>query len=357
MSDLVDALTSVFAAMRMNEGLRPLAVFLVLLAAGYAVFLGPLLIAVRRGRVTKTTAAFWMFVSPWVAGFLIFTAGPMLYSLVLSFNDWDLLNPPTFTGLGNYTEAATDPLLRQALKVTLTYAVISVPLQTALSLGVALLMNVRVAGIYVFRTIWYLPSLVTGVAQIVLFLWVFNPRYGLLNGVLSLVGIQGPAWFADPHWALPAVIIMSLWTVGGNMVIYLAGLQDVPTELYEAAALDGAGRARSFWNITLPQISPVIFFNVVTGLIAAMQTFTQAYIVTQQGSGKPGGGPSNSLLFYMLYLYRNAFEFFRMGYASALAWILLVIILLLTALVFRGSSFWVYYESARPEGKRRVRDR
>jgi multiple sugar transport system permease protein len=186
----------------------------------------------------------------------------------------------------------------------------------------------------------------------VLFLWVFNPSYGLLNGVLSLAGIQGPAWFADPHWALPAVIVMSLWTVGGNMVIYLAGLQDVPTELYEAAALDGAGRLRSFWNITLPQISPVIFFNVVTGLIGAMQTFTQAYVVTEAG-----GGPSNSLLFYLLYLYRNAFEFFRMGYASALAWILLVIILLLTALVFRGSSFWVYYESARPEGKRRGRVR
>jgi multiple sugar transport system permease protein len=352
MSDVVDAIASVFAALRLHEDLRPLAVFLVLLAAGYAVFLGPLYLAVRRGRIRSTTAAFWLFVSPWVAGFLIFTAGPMAYSLVLSFYDWDLLNPPKFTGVGNYTEAANDPLLRKALQVTLTYAVISVPLQTALSLGVALLMNVRVAGIHVFRTIWYLPSLVTGVAQIVLFLWVFNPSYGLLNGVLSLAGIQGPAWFADPQWALPAVIVMSLWTVGGNMVIYLAGLQDVPTELYEAAALDGAGRLRSLWNITLPQISPVIFFNVVTGLIGAMQTFTQAYVVTQAG-----GGPSNSLLFYLLYLYRNAFEFFRMGYASALAWILLIIIVLLTALVFRGSAFWVYYESARPEGKRRVRAR
>lgn len=349
MSDGIEVLYGLFETLRLHEDLRPLAVFVVILAVGYGLFLGPLLLAVRSGRVSRTTAAFWMFVSPWVAGFLIFTAGPMLYSLVLSLFDWDLLNPPEFVGLSNYAEAAGDPLLGKALQVTLTYAVISVPLQTVLSLGVALLMNLRVAGIHVFRTIWYLPSLVTGVAQVVLFLWVFNPNYGLLNGFLSLFGIQGPAWFADPGWALPAVVIMSLWTVGGNMVIYLAGLQDVPTELYEAAALDGAGRTRTFWNITLPQISPVVFFNVVTGLIAAMQTFTQGYVVTQAG-----GGPSNSLLFYVLYLYRNAFEFFRMGYASALAWILLVMIVLLTLLVFRGSAFWVYYESARPEGRRRA---
>jgi multiple sugar transport system permease protein len=327
--------------------------FLLALTAMYVVFLGPLLLAVRRGRISRTTAAFWLFVSPWVAGFLLFTAGPMIYSLVLSLYNWDLLSPPSFAGLANYQKAAGDPLLRQAIQVTLTYAVLSVPLQTALSVGVASLMNMRVGGIPLFRTIWYLPSLVTGVPQVLLFLWVFNPDYGLMNGVLRHVGLDGPAWFLDPHWALPAVVIMSLWTVGGNMVIYLAGLQDVPTELLEAAALDGAGRIRKFWNITLPQLSPVILFNVVTGLIAAMQIFTQAFVITQ----KAGNGPSNSLLFYVLYLYQNAFQFFRMGYASALAWILLVMILLLTALVFRSSSFWVYYESARPEGRRRVRAR
>ncbi|TDD71372.1 sugar ABC transporter permease [Jiangella aurantiaca] len=334
----------------MSPDVQPLGAFLVLLAAIYVLFLGPLWFAVRRQWVHRSTAAFWVFISPWVFGFLLFTVGPMAYSLVLSFFDWNLIDPPSFTGLDNYTEAASDPLVAKAVQVTLTYAALSVPLQVALSLGVALLMNVRVRGIHVFRTIWYLPSLVTGVAQVVLFLWVFNPGYGLLNGVLRVFGIEGPAWFADPGWALPAVVIMSLWTVGGNMVIYLAGLQDVPTELYEAAHLDGAGAVRRFWSITLPQISPVIFFNVITGLIGAMQTFTQGYVVTQAG-----GGPSHSLLFFVLYLYQNAFEYFRMGYASALAWILLVMILLLTALIFRGSAFWVYYESTRPKEARFAR--
>jgi multiple sugar transport system permease protein len=329
----------------------PILSFLILLAIVFGIIGIVLWMAVRAKWISRTTAAFWIFVSPWVVGFLIFTGGPMIYSLILSFMDWDLIDPAKFNGLDNYREAVTDPALGQAIKVTLVYAVVSVPLQTALSLGVALLMNIKVRGIHVFRTIWYLPSLVTGVAQAVLFIWVFNPGYGLVNGVLRLVGIDGPKWLFDAHWALPAVILMSLWTVGGNMVIYLAGLQDIPTELYEAVELDGAGRWRTLWNITIPQISPVIFFNVVTGLIYAMQTFTQGYVVTHDG-----GGPSNSLLFYVLYLYQNAFSFFRMGYASALAWILFIMIMLLTALVFRGSSFWVYYESQRPrERRRRVR--
>ncbi|MGP3971788.1 carbohydrate ABC transporter permease [Streptomyces sp. 6N223] len=349
MGELVTAVEQALGRLGMAPDAQPLGAFLVLLGAVYALFLAPMWLAVRRGWMGRSTAAFWIFISPWVFGFLLFTAGPMAYSLVLSFFDWNLIDPPSFAGLDNYTEAASDPLVAQAVRVTLIYAALSVPLQVALSLGVALLMNVQVRGIHVFRTIWYLPSLVTGVAQVVLFLWVFNPNYGLLNGVLGLVGIDGPTWFSDPTWALPAVVIMSLWTVGGNMVIYLAGLQDVPTELYEAAGIDGAGSLRRFWHITLPQISPVIFFNVITGLIGAMQTFTQGYVVTQAG-----GGPSNSLLFFVLYLYQNAFEYFRMGYASALAWILLLMILLLTALIFRGSAFWVYYESARPKEDRRA---
>ncbi|WP_270886582.1 carbohydrate ABC transporter permease [Pedococcus sp. 5OH_020] len=298
--------------------------------------------------MSRTTAAFWLFVSPWMFGFAVFTFGPMVYSLWLSFLNWDLVSPSRFAGLGNYQKAAADPLVRQAIKVTLVYAVVSVPLQTALSLGVALLMNTDIRGINVFRTVWYLPSLVTGVAQVTLFLWVFNPNYGLVNGMLHAVGVDGPAWFQDPSWALPAVIIMSLWTVGGNMVIYLAGLQDVPIELYEAASIDGAGPARRLWSITIPQVSPVIFFNVVTGLIAAMQIFTQAFVIKSAG-----GAPANSLLFFVYYLYQNAFQFFQMGYASALAWILLLMILALTLLVFRGSAFWVYYESANPKASRR----
>ena len=351
MNPVIHNLEELLRHLAMTPALRPLGAFLILAGALAIVVFGVVALAVRRGWMRRHTAAFWLFVSPWVFGFAVFTLGPMVYSLWLSFLNWDLIDPPTFAGFGNYRHALSDPLLGQAIKVTLLYAVASVPLQTALSLAVALLMNMKVRGIHVFRTIWYLPSLVTGVAQTVLFLWVFNPNYGLVNGLLGALGIHGPAWFQDPHWSLPAVVIMSLWSVGGNMVIYLAGLQDVPTELYEATAIDGAGRLRQLWHVTLPQLSPVIFFNVVTGLIAAMQTFTQGYVVRHAG-----GAPSNSLLFYVFYLYENGFQFFRMGYASALAWILLLMILTLTALVFRGSAFWVYYESANPRKERsRVR--
>ncbi|MEV6158866.1 sugar ABC transporter permease [Nonomuraea sp. NPDC052129] len=348
MSGIVDGLSGFLERLHVDEGLRPILSLVIILAIVFGLIGAGLWGALRARWISRNTAAFWLFVSPWIVGFVIFTGGPMVYSLVLSFMDWDLIDPAKFTGLANYKEALSDPALGQAIKVTLTYAVVSVPLQTLLSLGVALLMNVRVRGVNVFRTIWYLPSLVTGVAQAVLFIWVFHPSYGLVNGVLRLFGVDGPKWLFDADWALPAVILMSLWTVGGNMIIYLAGLQDVPKSLYEAAAIDGAGRRHSLWHITLPQVSPVIFFNVVTGLIGAMQTFTQGYVVTHNG-----GGPSDSLLFYVLYLYQNAFSFFQMGYASALAWILFAMIMVLTALVFRGSAFWVYYESQRPRERRR----
>jgi multiple sugar transport system permease protein len=348
MSDVVTRLEDFLASLHVAEGFRPILSFLIMLAVVFAVFFGILWLGVRARWLSRNTAAFWAFVSPWIVGFLLFTAGPMVYSLVLSFLDWDLLDPAKFAGTSNYQQAFHDPRLAQAIKVTLTYAVVSVPLQTVLSLGVAMLMNVKVRGINVFRTIWYLPSLVTGVAQTVLFIYVFNPDFGLINGALRLVGIEGPKWLFDPNWALPAVIIMSLWTVGGNMVIYLAGLRDIPADLYEAAEVDGAGWWRTTWNITIPQLSPVIFFNVVTGLIGAMQTFTQGYVLTHNE-----GGLGDSLLFYVLYLYQNAFSLFKIGYASALAWILFVMIMLLTALLFRASDFWVYYESQRPKQRRR----
>jgi multiple sugar transport system permease protein len=352
MEPIVDGVGALLRLLNIDRSLAPIVAFVSMIAVIYAVIFALAWVAVRRRWVQRSTAAFWLFTSPWIVGFLLFTGGPMVYSLFLSLQDWNLIDPATFVGFDNYARAATDPDLGKAIQVTLVYAAVSVPLQTVLSLVVAVMMNVKVRGIHIFRTIWYLPSLVTGVAQAVLFIWVFNPSYGLINGVLAIFGIEGPAWLFDANWALPAVIIMSLWTVGGNMVIYLAGLQDVPTELYEAAELDGAGRARKLWHVTLPQISPVIFFNVVTGLIYAMQVFTQGYVVVQSG-----GGPSNSLLFYVLYLYQNAFSFFDMGYASALAWILFVMIMALTALVFRGSAFWVYYESQRPAGRQSGRGR
>jgi multiple sugar transport system permease protein len=354
MGEIIDFVVGLLTVIGVPEAFRPIGSFVVLMAVVFVLFLVPLSYAVRRRWVSRSTAAFWVFVSPWVFGFLVFTAGPMIYSFVIALFDWDLLTTAEFIGLDNYVEASQDPLVAKSLSITLTYAVVSVPLQVLLSLGVALLMNVKVRGINIFRTLWYLPSLVTGVAQVALFLWVFNPRYGLVNGVLAIFGIEGPLWFRDPDWALPAVILMSLWTVGGNMVIYLAGLQDVPAELHEAAQLDGAGQLRRFWNITLPSLSPIIFFNVVTGLIAALQTFTQGYVV-QAALGQGSGSGGSSLLFFVLYLYENAFQYFRMGYASALAWILFVMIVLLTLLVFRGSSFWVYYESARPTRRTRSR--
>ncbi|WP_198676047.1 carbohydrate ABC transporter permease [Kribbella monticola] len=328
--------------------LVPLVPFLILLVVLYAVIGLAAYGAKRKWPRADKTIAFWLFISPWLIGFAVFTVGPMVSSIYVSLTSWDLITPPRFVGFANYSEAFSDPRVGQALKVTLLYAVISVPLQTALAFLVALLMNVDLPGIRLFRTIWYLPSLVSGVAQMVLFLWVFNPQYGLANDVLAKVGVQGPGWFNDASWALPTVILMSLWTVGGAMVIYLAGLKDVPSNLYEAAALDGAGVTRLFWHITLPQLSPIILFNALTGIIGALQIFTQGFIAT--------GGPKDSLLFFVYYLYDNAFQNFRMGYASALAWILFVIILALTAVTARGSSFAVYYESDQG-GRRRPRVR
>jgi multiple sugar transport system permease protein len=324
----------------------PLVPFLLLLIVLYAVIGLAAYGAKRKWPRADKTIAFWLFISPWLIGFLVFTVGPMLSSVYVSLTSWDLITPPRFVGLANYTEAFQDPRVGQAIKVTLLYAVISVPLQTFLAFMVALLMNVDLPGIRFFRTIWYLPSLVSGVAQIVLFLWVFNPQYGLANDLLAKLGVQGPGWFSDAAWALPTVILMSLWTVGGAMVIYLAGLKDVPLNLYEAAALDGAGPFRLFWHVTLPQLSPIILFNALTGIIGALQIFTQGFVAN--------GGPKDSLLFFVYYLYDNAFQNFRMGYASALAWILFVIILALTAVTLRGSAFAVYYETELG-GRRRLR--
>ncbi|MBX3085466.1 MAG: sugar ABC transporter permease [Anaerolineae bacterium] len=283
------------------------------------------------------TGSFYLFVSPWLIGFILFTVGPMLYSIYISLTSWNLTTPPQWIGLGNYVTAAQDPRLRQALEVTFAFSLISVPLNVLLSFLVSLLMNVKLRGIYFFRTFFYLPLLVSGVAQAVLFSRIFDPNTGVINTLLRAFGIQGPLWLLDPNWALTAVIIMTLWTVGGNMIIYLAGLQDIPPFLYEAAEIDGATTMQKFRYITVPQMTPILFFNIITGLIGALQTFTPGYIF-----GK--GGPGNSLLFYVYYLFTNAFNYFKMGYGSALAWILFVIVMILTLIIFRTSRSWVHYE-------------
>jgi multiple sugar transport system permease protein len=289
--------------------------------------------------VARREAIFgYLFIAPWLIGFFLWTLGPMVASLVLSFADYAIIAPPVFIGTRNFVKIfADDPSFWDALRVTLTYAVFSVPTGIALSLGIALLMNQRVPLIRLWRTIYYLPAVVSGVAVAMLWIWVFHSQFGILNLSLRLLGVPGPAWLGSPDWALWALVLMSFWSVGSGMIVKLAGLQGIPTELYEAASIDGAGSWRKFVSITLPMLSPVLFFNLVMGVIATFQYFTNAYVMT-------GGGPGRATLFYNLYLYQNAFQYFKMGYASALAWILFLIILLFTLAIFRSSPYWVYYE-------------
>lgn len=280
---------------------------------------------------------FYLFILPWVIGFLVFTLGPMLTSLRLSFTDYSLLAVGKWVGGRNYVTLYTDPLFWQSLKVTVTYALMALPAQIVTALLLALLLNQQVKGISVFRVVFYLPAVISGVAVALLWVWIFNPTFGLINSMLAQIGIKGPGWVFDPQWALPSLVLMSLWSVGGTMMIYLAALQGIPGHLYEAAEIDGASDWTKFARITVPLITPAIFFNLVTGVIGTFQIFTQAYVMTR-------GGPVNATLFYVLYLYRNAFEYLKMGMASAMAWILLLVILALTWLAFRTSR-WVYYET------------
>lgn len=262
----------------------------------------------------------------------------MIASIYYSFTDFPVISPPVWAGLSNYRTMLTDDkIIGQALKVTTVYAVVSIPLNLSVGFFLALLLNQPIRGLTVWRTLYYMPSVISGVAVALLWQWIFNTDFGLANWLLSLAGIQGPRWLLDPGWALPALIIMSMWGVGGGMIINLAGLQGVPTQLYEAAEIDGAGALLRFRTVTVPMVSPVIFFNLVMGIIGALQTFTQAFIMT-------GGGPQHATHFYMLHLYNNAFVWLKMGYAAALAWVLFFYILILTLLVIRSSSAWVYYE-------------
>ena len=282
----------------------------------------------------------YLLLSPWIIGFIVFVLGPVIACLYLSFTRYEIVTPPVFIGAANYRKMFTnDPLFWQALRVTSVYSFVSVPLGLVAGLAIAILLNQGVRGLAVFRTVFYLPAVVSGVAVALMWTWLFNPDLGLVNSLLRSIGIQGPKWFLSPRWALPTLIITSLWGVGGGMVIYLAGLQGVPTALYEAAELDGAGAFSKFINITIPMISPVIFFNLIMGVIGSFQSFTSAYIITD-------GGPMNATLFYILYLYRQAFQYYKMGYGSAMAWVLAIIIMLLTLLLFRTAGQQVYYEGA-----------
>jgi multiple sugar transport system permease protein len=284
-----------------------------------------------------------LFIAPWVIGFLAFTLYPMAKALYYSFTDFNLLQPPNWIGLQNYGTAFTaDPLFWQALGNTAFYALLTLVPGTAFSIALALLLDAKVRGQSVFRAIYFLPTVLPLVATSVVWGWVLDPEYGYLNAALHALGVaHPPGWLADPSWTKPAFAIMSIWAVGGAVVIYLAALQGVPDHLLEAAELDGAGALRRFWHVTLPMISPAVLFNVVLGLIGTFQFFTQPFVLLG-----PSGGPLQSALFYSPYLWQNAFSSFKMGYASALAWILFVIILLATMLVLRLSRSRVYYEEA-----------
>jgi multiple sugar transport system permease protein len=286
----------------------------------------------------------WLFVSPWVIGFLLLTAGPMIYSLFLSFTASSLLSPPQWVGLENYRRMFADPVFYRSLGNTVYYALLGVPLGMLLSLGLALLLDAPVRGMGIFRTLFFLPSVTNTVALSLLWLWLLNPEFGLLNTALGAVGIEGPLWLQSERWAKPALVLMSLWTVGGQMIICLAALQGVPLELKEAASIDGAGPVRRFFAVILPMISPALLFNFIMGLVGALQVFTQAFVMT--GGVQPGseGGPNQSTLFIVLYIYKKAFQEYDMGYASALAWALFVLITLCTWLAWRVSRSRVHYE-------------
>jgi multiple sugar transport system permease protein len=279
----------------------------------------------------------YAFIAPWLIGFLLFTAGPFLASIYFSFTRYNVVTPPVWVGTANYEALfQQDPLFWKSLGVTFRYALVAVPLGVVIAVILALFLNLNIKGIAVYRTIFFLPSIVPTVATSMIFLWILNPQIGLINGLLRSFGIIGPAWLADPNWAPWTLVFMALWGVGGSMVIYLAGLKDIPTYLYEAAILDGASAYRRMRLITLPLLTPVIFFNVVMGCIGAFQTFTQAFILTQ-------GGPEDSTQFYALYLFNRAWRYGDMGYASAMAWILFAIVAVVTSLLFRSQKRWVHY--------------
>ncbi len=280
----------------------------------------------------------WFFISPWLLGFLIFSAFPFIGSFYLSFCRYDILSSPQWVGFANYKQLFFhDPLFWKALYNTLIYTAFAVPLAITAGVGLALLLNTNIKGLSIYRTIFFLPSIVPMVASTILWIWILNPQMGLINTLLAQIGISGPPWLQSASWSKPSLIIMAVWGVGGSMVIYLAGLKDIPESLYEAAIVDGANRWQQMIHITLPMLTPVIFFNLVMGLIHSFQYFSQAYIMTS-------GGPADSTLFYCLYLFNRAFLYLNMGYASAMAWILFVIVLVITAFVFRSHTRWVHYE-------------
>ncbi|WP_404323746.1 carbohydrate ABC transporter permease [Cytobacillus firmus] len=295
----------------------------------------------RLSRQTRENIFGYLFISPWIIGFLGLTLGPLLFSLFASFTDYNITSKMNFIGLDNFKRMFTiDDLFKTSLWNTLYYVLFSVPLTTAGAIFLSVLLNQKVKGMKFFRTLYYLPAILSGVAVYFLWMQLLSPSTGLGNTFLAWFGIEGPAWLFDPEWTKPALLLMKMWSVGGGMLLYLASLQGVSNSLYEAADLDGAGVMQKFFYITLPMISPIIFFDVLTSTIGSFQIFQEAYVMTENGSG----GPGNSLLFYNLHMWNNAFEVFDMGYASAMAWLLFIVVMILTIINMKIGKKWVHYE-------------
>ena len=287
----------------------------------------------------------YLFAGPAILGLLIFTAFPIAFTFYLSFTDYNMVKSPSFVGLANYKEMASDELFRSSLFITAYYTVLIIPVTLVVSFLVAILMNQKVRGIAFFRTIWYLPSLVPAAAGAALWRWILNRDFGLLNTLLDRLGLPAPGWLVEPNLTVPSLVMVGLWMgLGGTMLIFLAGLQGLPQEYYEAAEIDGAGTWRQFRHITVPMMSPIIFFSLVLGIITSFQVFTIVYLIyTPTGQGS--AGPEDSGMLFMVYLYRNAFQYFNVGYAAALSWLLFLVIVALTWLMFRLQHRWVYYEA------------
>ncbi len=281
----------------------------------------------------------YLFISPWILGFLFFTLGPLCVSLIMSFYNWPVTSAPTFIGIKNYIDMFTqDKQFYKSLAITLKFAAVFVPLNMAGSLILALLITQPVKGVKVFRTIFYLPAVVSGVAVSIIWGWILNSKYGILNYILSLFGIKGPQWLIDPRWAIVAIVIASAWGLGTMMLIFYTDIKSISREMYESAEIDGASTLRQFFSITIPIITPTILFNLITSTIGALQQLTLVLLLT-------GGGPLKSTYFYGLYVYNNAFKHNKLGYASANAWFMFLVILILTGIIFKSSSMWVFYET------------
>ncbi|MDE0464369.1 MAG: sugar ABC transporter permease [Caldilineaceae bacterium] len=279
-----------------------------------------------------------LFALPWIVGFLSFTIFPVAYSFYYSLNVFTTFGQPLhWVGLSNYVKLINDDLFWVSLYNTMYMVVFGVSFHIVLAIILGLLLNQNLRGVSIYRTVYYIPTIVPIVATSVLWMWVFNPEFGLINSALSVIDVHGPGWLTDPVLSKPSLILMGVWTIGGTLVIFLAGLQDIPQHLFDAAMIDGAGALQRIRNVTLPMLSPVIFFNVIIGVIAGFQIFAQAFIMTR-------GGPLDTTLFYAYYLYQNAFEFFQMPYASAMAWILFLVVMGTTLIIFRSSARLVYYE-------------